>query len=484
MIGLSTVARPVALLTLILIAGWALLESRRAALRVIAAAAAPVALVLIVNVSLTGHLFIMQPGSQLYEANNPLATGAAGVMPRIVSDLEFTTNEPDYLHVAYRVIAARAIGKPVDAKLSNRYWSRKSFAFMTEYPLSALRLFAWKALLSVHHYDVYDLVTTKRKSIELSRYPAIPFGVAFVLSIVAFALRRDRRELLPIAIFALTTFVALVAFNVSSRQRNALLAPLAILGGIGAAEIVALARARSERSLLAFAGVMIATPLLGIEGTPMREDAYNWWAHLRAVDLRADAYGLRERGDRATAIELAAAASILDTLEPPLVTEATLARAAMAVANTVESPQRLFDVGVALEKAGAWREAEAILASIEDYQPRRESRAVSSVAYYRARAAIRLRAPRTFFASLIDRAIREAPGDPFVLALRSLTVDPAARETLDALHDPFTRDFALAMAYADLGDTVRANAMLDELQRRFPEWRRPSLARPSHHAKT
>lgn len=484
MIGLSTIARPVAMLTLILMAGWALLESRRAALRVLAAAAVPIVIVLIVNANLTGHVFIMQPGSQLYEANNPLATGAAGVMPRIVTDLEATTNEPDYLHVAYRVIAARAMGTPVDAKLSNNYWSRKSFAFMTEYPLAALRLFAWKALLSVHHYDVYDLVTTKRKSIELSRYPAIPFGVAFVLTIVAFVLRRERRELLPIAIFALTTFVALVVFNVSSRQRNALLAPLAILGGIGAAEIVALARARSERALLAFAGVMIATPLLGIEGTPMREDTYNWWSHLRAMEIRADAYRLREQGHQARAIELAAAASILETLEPPLVSEPTLARAALAIASAVESPQRLFDAGIALEKAGAWREAEAILASIEDYQPRRESRAVSSVAYYRARAAIRLRAPRTFFTSLLDRAIEEAPGDPFVLALRSLTVDPTARETLDALHDPFTRDLALAVAFADLGAVHRANVLLDELQRKFPEWQRPSLARPSHHAKT
>lgn len=476
LIGLSTVARPVAMLTVILIAGWALLDSRRAALRVIAAAAAPVVLVLAVNASLTGNLFIMQPGSQLYEANNPLATGCAGVMPRIVSDLETTTNEPDYLHVAYRLIAARALGTPIDAKQSNRYWSAKSIAFMTEYPLAALRLFAWKALLAVHHYDIYDLVTTKRKSLELSRYPAIPFGIAFVLSIVAFTLRRDRRELLPIAIFALTTFIALVAFNVSSRQRNALLAPLAVLGGIGAAEIVKLARARSERSLLAFAGVMVTVPLLGIEGTPMREDAYNWWSFLRAGEIRADAYRLRAQGDQPRAIELAAAASILDTLEPPLVTEPTLARSALAVASTIESPQRLFDVAIALQKAGAWREAETVLASIEDYQPRRESRAVSSVAYYRARAAIHLRMPRTIFASLIDKAEREAPGDPFVLALRSLTVDPAARERLDAMHDPFTRDLALATAYADLGSSDRATALLAALRRNFPEWQRPSMS--------
>ena len=473
LVGLSATARPVALLTIILVAGWALLESRRAALKVIATAVAPIALVMIVNASLTGHLFIMQPGSQLYEANNPLATGCAGVFPQIVADIQRTSSEPDYLHVAYRVIAARATGQPVDAKLSNRFWRDKAVAFMTTYPRAALELFAWKALLTVHHYDVYDLVTTKRKSMELSRYPAIPFGVAFVLSVVAFALRPNRRELIPVALFALATFVALVAFNVSTRQRSALLPTLAILGGVGTAEIVRLARARSEKALFVFAGVMIAVPLLGIEGTPMREDSYNWWSSLTASDARSQAYKAREKGERARSIQLAASASILDPAQPPLVSDTTLRHAALVSAEAVDEPQRLFDIAIALEKAGAWREAEAVLASIEDYRPRRENRAVSSVAYYRARAALHLGAPRPTFVSHLDRAIAEAPGDPNVLALRALTVDPDARQTLGRLHDPFTATLALAIAHADLGDRKSAEVLMADLRRRIPEWPRP-----------
>lgn len=474
LIGISATARPTAVLTLILIGGWALLESRRAAMTVLATAVAPIALVMTVNASLTGHVFIMQPGSQLYDANNPLATGCAGVLPVILSDLQRTASEPDYLHVAYRLVAARATGKPLDARLSNRYWSGKVAAFMTAYPLPAMKLFGWKAILAVHHYDVYDLITTKRKSIELARYPAIPFGVAFILSIVAFVLRPNRRELLPVALFAFATFAALIVFNVSTRQRSALLPTLAILGGIGVAEVVRLARVRSEKALFAFAGVMITIPLLGIEGTPMREDSYNWWASLRALDVRAEAFRAREKGDRLRAIELASVASILEPAQPPLVSDATLGRAALAAAAQVDSPQRLFDIAIALEKAGAWREAEAILASIEAYRPRRENRAVSSVAYYRARAALHLRAPRATFASHIDRAIAEAPGDPHVLALRSLTVDPEARKILDHLHDPFTRDLALAIAHADLGDKKKAVVLLNDLARRIPEWRRPA----------
>jgi hypothetical protein len=462
LVGLSAATRPTAMLTLILIGGWVLLQSRRAIFAYAAAALAPIAIVVGVNAAITGHTFIMQPGSGFFEANNPLATGCAGVYPRIVEDIQSSSREPDYGHVVYRIIAARATGQPLDAKLSNRFWSRKALAFIWSYPVRSMELFGWKAILAVHHYDIYDLFTTKRKSLELARFPAIPFGVAFVLALVALLFGRDRRELLPIIAFAVSTLVALIVFNVSARQRNALLAPLAILGGLGVAEIVALARARDERCLYAFAGVMIATPLLGIEGTPMKEDQYNWWAQLRATSMRAEAYRTRN-------VDLAAA-SILDLVRPPLVDRGTLIRAALATATQVQSPQRLFDVAIALQKAGAWRESEAVLATIDDYQPRRENRAVSSVAYYRARAAIHMRAPKTTVDNLLEVAQREAPGDPHILALLAVTSRPDSRELLDKLYDPFTRDHALAAALTDLGDTRTANALIARLRRVMPEW--------------
>jgi hypothetical protein len=193
--------------------------------------------------------------------------------------------------------------------------------------------------------------------------------------------------------------------------------------------------------------------------------------------MRFEAHRLHDRGDRERAIQLAAGSSILDISEPPIVSKQTLIRAALATAEQLrDQPQRVFDAAIALEKAGAWREAEGVLATIEEYQPRRENRAVSSVAYYRARAAIHLRAPRTVVDRFLDRAVKEAPGDPYVLALRAVTVAPEDAETLDALHDPFTRDFALATALADLGDTQRASALLARISRTIPEWQRPTHA--------
>jgi hypothetical protein len=448
-VGLTIIARPSGAVTLVLLAAWLFWRAdRKAAATFVGTALLPVIVIIAVNYRLAGQPIIMSPGTVFYEAHNPLSTGAAGVMPRIIATMNARGSEPDYLHVAYRLVAARATGQPVDPRVSNRYWSGKAFAFLRTYPKAAVRLFAWKAVFIVHHYDVFDLVTMKRKANELSRWPAIPFGLAFVLAVAALILRDDRRELLPIALFAAATMTALFLVNVSARQRNALVPSLAILGGLAIAKLVAMARAREERGLLAFAAIVIATPLLGIEGAPMREDAYNWWATIQSSNLEAAARAVRQQGQPAAAVPLAAAASILDTGGRPIVPPAALHAEAIALAAQTQSPERLFDVAIALQKANDWRAAEDVLARIDTYHPLRENRAVSSVAYYRARSAIRLGESPAAVKAFLDRANQEAPGDPHVLALRSVTVDPNAAKTLDNLHDPFTRDAALAEARA------------------------------------
>jgi hypothetical protein len=476
LMGVSAVFRPTAIAAiglLLLMMSWR--RSWRAAAGFAVAAAMPIAVVMLVNGRLTGDAVILHAGTHEYDGNNPLSTGCAGVMPRIVADLNAQSSEPDFLHVAYRMIAARATGTPVDARRSSRYWSGKAWAFIRTYPSAAARLFFWKGVLSVHHYDIYDLRTTKRKADELARYPAIPFGSGFALGIAALVLRKRRSDLLPAVAFAAATLVALVAFNVSSRQRNPLLVPFAVAGGVGIAEIVALARARNERALIAIAATAVAIPLLGIEGPPMREDAYIWSASERSVELRRAAYAARARGDETGGTALAALASVAEPADPPLVTPRTLRSTALAVAGHTERPETLFDAAIALEKAEAWQEAWQITSRIRDYKPRRENRAVSSVSYYRARAALHLGAPLPAVRQMVIDAERESPGDPDVLALRTALGDANALARLEATHDPFTRDYVLAHALRDTGRIEPARALLRSLTVRFPEWRRPAL---------
>lgn len=256
MLGLSAICRPVAILG-IAILGW-----KR--WKLIAAAALPVVIMLTVNFALTHELVLMDPGTVFYEGMNPNATGYAGVQPKIVTDLEKHSNDPDYLHVAYRRVAAHALGRRVTRAESNRYWTGKALAYARTYPGAALRLAARKVVFAMQSHDAWDLITMARKDALLARFPFVPFGLLLALAVAGAIYRRE--EMMPVVLFALATAATLVVFYVTARQRNALLPPLAILGGIGFAEIV------TRRSIRAAILVLLAAVALSIDGDRQRED--------------------------------------------------------------------------------------------------------------------------------------------------------------------------------------------------------------------
>jgi hypothetical protein len=288
-LGLSATCRPVALLVVVALAiamgSW----------RMIVGAAAPVVIILIVNLSLTGEMTLMDPGTVFYEGMNPSAAGYEGVQPRIVNDLERQSRDPDYLHVAYRVVAARALGRPVTRAESNRYWTTKALAFARAYPLAALRLTARKFYFALHSYDAYDLATMARKNFLLAQRLFIPFGVIVAFALMAILLRV--KGIAPLVIFTWTAGLTLIVFYVTARQRNALLPPLVILAAAGLAEI--LARRHITAALIA----AVIAALLTINGPTQREDAAGWLGERNQFD---EAIALEQQGRWAEADALLA----------------------------------------------------------------------------------------------------------------------------------------------------------------------------------
>jgi hypothetical protein len=372
-LGLASICRPVMLLAA------AALAAVERSWKLITAALVPLIVMLLINFALTGEAVLMDPGTVFYEGMNPNATGYEGVQPRIVNEIERASREPDYLHVAYRMVASRSAGRPLTRAESNRFWTGKAFAFMRAYPGAALRLTLRKAYFAVHSHDAYDLSTMARKDALLSRYGSISYGFLVVLAGAAVMLTRDRRSLLPFIAFALSGSVVLVVFYVTARQRNAILPALVVLAAAGIAEIV-----RRKQIILPAVAVLIAGILLSVNGPAQIEDTNAW------------------RG----------------------------------------TPD-VFDQAIALEQQGRWADADRLLQQLENdrFRPMRENRAVSSVAFYRARAALHLgQDPRALLAQAAD----DAPGNEHVLALQARLGDREAGRLLFALHDAITARNALA----------------------------------------
>jgi hypothetical protein len=366
-LGLASICRPVMMLAA---AAVAIVER---SWKLIVASALPVLIMLMINIALTGQAVLMDPGPVFYEGMNPSATGYEGVQPRIVNDIERASKEPDYLHVAYRIVASRSMGRPLTRAESNRFWTGKALTFVRAYPRAAMRLTLRKMYFALHSHDAYDLATMARKDALLARYPFVPFGLLVALAAAGVMLARERRrELMPFIAFALAGFIVLVAFYVTARQRNAILPAMVILAAVGLAEIV------QRKHVVAAIVVALVAILLSIDGPAQIEDTNGW------------------RGTR-----------------------------------------NAFDDALVLEQQGRWADADRLLAQLEadGYRPIRENRAVSSVAFYRARAAIHLgRDPRP----LLDRASDDAPGNEHVLALRARLGDREATRILFALHDTLT----------------------------------------------
>jgi hypothetical protein len=409
-IGASIVCRPVGVLIAVVLIAW----FRREARRILLGAAIPIVVIIGVNRSLV----IMDPGTVFYEGMNPLATGYEGVPPRIVKELEPALGGPDTMHVAYRLIASRA-----GAARANAYWTGKALAFVRFEPAAAAALIGRKLRFAVAGYDAYDV-----PSMELNRrqLAAVPVWIPFAL-LVPLAMAGVRRETKWLAFYALAAALPLVLFFVTARHRNPLLAPLAILGGCAIAMLI-------ERRRIAVAAlVIVAALVLSLHHPAQDEDEALWTATFATNQLLQ-------------AGQIVAATTWLPENVPPAPPSLVHAAALQAL-RVDDSSSRRFSIAIALERCGAYAEAERQLRDLqaEGFRPFRRSRGVSSISYYRARALL-AQNRRAEAVRLVAQARREAPGDADVLALSIILGAPQFAAELDALHDPFTRDRAMATA--------------------------------------
>jgi len=204
---------------------------------------------------------LMNPGPVFYEGNGPQATGAPGVQPELVKRLEALRGEGgDWAHVAYRQVAAAAVGREVTAAESNRFWTRLALEHLRHDPALALRQFSIKACYALSPHEFHDLPEAEELDRRLRRTLPWGFGVLLVLAVagLAGAARAGGAWLGPVLV-AMVSLGVQVGFYASARQRLPLALAVLVLAFVGLAGLVGVTRRRVAAFALAGVAVVAAT---------------------------------------------------------------------------------------------------------------------------------------------------------------------------------------------------------------------------------
>jgi len=412
----------------------------------------------------------MDPAMAFYEGMSPSADGYTGKQPAIVRELQPHFLEPDSLHVTYRVIAARAAGSPLGGDEANAFWLRRSLRFISDYPARALALIGRKIVFTFHAHEAWDLEGMFQRAHEVGSL-WIPFSVLGPLAVAGLVIAFRRGEALAglLTIVVLASGLHLVLFYVSSRQRNALI-PAAVLAAAIAVDYAIRNRNRDARFIVGVSVVSVAVLAFSIPGTAQDEDTHVWTNYLVGQRLVSAASRVPPGAERSRMLADARSRGFGTP-----VAASDLKRIWLEMLPGEADPARRFDLAVALQSVGEWKTSGRLAADLdrEGYEPRRGSRASNSLSYLRFRSLAHLGAPPDTLHALLTEADDEAPGDPWVLGAASVfETDPGALQRLEELHDPFTRDLALARAFWDAGNLKRALQLVRGVRTAVPEWDR------------
>jgi hypothetical protein len=261
--------------------GWRRRQSLAAALGLAAGAALALAPAALLNYAASGELLLTssQGGMNFYIGN---ARGATGTYAALSSGSQVPEQQRADARRLAAAIASRERGRPVapealtSAEVSRIFW-RETGRQIAADPGAWLRLLLRKLRLFWNAYELPDAEGFRvyRAESVLLRCDPVVFGMVAPLAAAGLAaLVRDgrRREAALLALLAVTTCAAVVAFFVFGRYRLAVvpfLLPLAAAGVLELAEVCTRARATTWRTaarpvqdlaLLAAAGLAVNLP--------------------------------------------------------------------------------------------------------------------------------------------------------------------------------------------------------------------------------
>jgi len=235
-VGLSALARPLALMFLpFLLAGF-YIKDRTTSLKRFAWVCAAVLIILlpvgIRNLVVGGEfrLTTSSGGMNFYVGNNPNATGLYWEAPFL------TSVEPRSEDEQYRRAASEAVGRELSTREAGGYWMRKSLEWMINHPLDYLKLLARKAFYFWSRAEFANNISIYVHQAEspLLRFDPIGFWLIGPLGLAGMLLMWRRlgwRKVNTAWLWLAAYFTGALIFFVASEYRLPALLPL--LGGAG-----------------------------------------------------------------------------------------------------------------------------------------------------------------------------------------------------------------------------------------------------------
>ena len=433
----------------------------------------------------------MNPGTVFFEGHQPLSTGTSARYPPAVhlAMRGEPDTQPDVAHVWYRRIAREDRAEPgLAIARVNDFWASRAIAFVKDQPRLAVERALTQLRYSLHAYTFHDVPMAMLYQQRLGSL-FVPFSLLAALAVWgAFAaLAQARSLLLFYAIFAAQLGV-MTLFYVSGRQRLVLLPAVVFFALLGVADL----RARGRRGLLL--GLLLALLALAfsLRDAVQNEDLYLGGAFSASLAYREEITTRLAAGATMASLRepicasLAEVPSRLEDTRPadyPQEAEsledclARQLRQQLEVAPSWQRESREFDLaGVELLR-GNLDAAAALLEPLAELGRRfqRDGAEASSPRYFLARIAY-LRGDASTARGLLETALAEAPGEPFVLAdLGALTGERRYEEQLLRYYSRLDAAWLRGRALLFYRQPESARQALAAVVERLPAARRPRL---------